>query len=560
MTVAPLGILALLLACKGTADLHAGTDSPSPTTLDQDGDGWTPEQGDCDDTDPTIHPGADEVVDGINQDCDGRIDEDTEVSDDDWDGYTELEGDCDDAEPTTYPGAEDLFLCDGLDQGCTGVDPCDSLDEAHASILHAYPYAMLGGVDMTGDGHPDVVTATGSLLVWEIPEQGGDFNYGAQVATVRSSGHTDYNQLSLLGDTNGDGFIEIVQGNYASDREWVSVLSAPLMGVMDAEDVAVAVLIGDDDSYFGRSLDAGFDASGDGVPDILVGAYREGDSIGSAYLVSGDVRGEVSMEAALARIHGDEEQDYVGYGMKFSGDNNGDGMADVLVGRWGAFGAPTRVSWFAGPITGSMSTADGDIVLEDLTREMQASSFSAPGDIDGDGIDDLTLRTFEYCTSRVHLFTSLPTMGLTDATARVDGDEQYCPAHLSYDAGFGGNVLMTDLNGDGFDDLVFGAVGSLLGGYWRDPRSGMSLLSGAVAIFVGPFSGVRSFWEADRVWVGATGGAELGHDIASAGDFNGDGLQDFWMAAPYTGEPPEDWWGPNTMDGAAYLMLGSADW
>jgi hypothetical protein len=49
------------------------TDEPTDTTgVDADGDGWTVEGGDCDDADPSVHPGAYDVpADGIDQDCDG---------------------------------------------------------------------------------------------------------------------------------------------------------------------------------------------------------------------------------------------------------------------------------------------------------------------------------------------------------------------------------------------------------------------------------------------------------------------------------------------------------
>lgn len=42
---------------------------------DADGDGWTTTEGDCDDGDPAIHPGASEVCDGVDNDCDNWIDE-----------------------------------------------------------------------------------------------------------------------------------------------------------------------------------------------------------------------------------------------------------------------------------------------------------------------------------------------------------------------------------------------------------------------------------------------------------------------------------------------------
>jgi MYXO-CTERM domain-containing protein len=78
--------------------------------------------GDCDDGDPSVHPGAVERPNGIDDDCDGAVDEDTIHSDDDGDGYSEFGGDCDDTEPEVNPGAEELPGND-VDDDCDGESP-----------------------------------------------------------------------------------------------------------------------------------------------------------------------------------------------------------------------------------------------------------------------------------------------------------------------------------------------------------------------------------------------------------------------------------------------------
>ena len=71
-----LAIVLLPLAAK--AESH-GEHSPPPfTEFDQDGDGFTVGDGDCDDTNVDINPDAVDVADGIDNDCDGEIDEDAD--------------------------------------------------------------------------------------------------------------------------------------------------------------------------------------------------------------------------------------------------------------------------------------------------------------------------------------------------------------------------------------------------------------------------------------------------------------------------------------------------
>jgi len=85
--------------------------------VDNDGDGYTETEGDCDDANIEVHPGAAEVAhDGIDQDCDG-----SDLTDADGDGYDGGDDgdDCDDTDVTIYPGASEV--CDLEDNDCNGI-------------------------------------------------------------------------------------------------------------------------------------------------------------------------------------------------------------------------------------------------------------------------------------------------------------------------------------------------------------------------------------------------------------------------------------------------------
>jgi len=87
--------------------------------IDDDEDGFTEDQGDCDDTDDRVHPDAVEIYNGIDDDCDGLIDEGTAGYDNDGDGWSYVEGDCNDEDTAIYPGAPELP--DGMDNDCDGI-------------------------------------------------------------------------------------------------------------------------------------------------------------------------------------------------------------------------------------------------------------------------------------------------------------------------------------------------------------------------------------------------------------------------------------------------------
>ncbi len=136
--------------------------------IDEDLDGWSPMDGDCDDADPAIYPGAPETCDdGVDSNCDGVTDE---LLDNDGDGYSTCQLDCDDTDPTRFPGA--VEICDHFDSDCDGdVDEgfdgdgdgwflCDDppdCDDIHADVYPGAP-EVCNGFDDDCDGVIDEQT------------------------------------------------------------------------------------------------------------------------------------------------------------------------------------------------------------------------------------------------------------------------------------------------------------------------------------------------------------------------------------------------------------------
>lgn len=134
-------VASLLLVAVGACgpDAGDGTGGDDQASTDEDGDGFAPDEGDCDDLDDTVYPGAPELDDDKDNDCDTAIDDDLPFVDDDEDGYTNVEGDCDDSEPLVNPSSVEVnvrldangnVVPEGVDNDCDGlidegVDACD---------------------------------------------------------------------------------------------------------------------------------------------------------------------------------------------------------------------------------------------------------------------------------------------------------------------------------------------------------------------------------------------------------------------------------------------------
>jgi hypothetical protein len=138
-------------------DTDTGTDT-GPVDADEDG---SPAEMDCDDADASRFPGAQEVCDGIDQDCDAEVDEGVTATvwtdgDGDVTGYADRTGDCDDGDAAVSPDAAD-DTHDGVDNDCDGAidedwDACAVPFGALDEILASYGTSSAGGVliDLSG--------------------------------------------------------------------------------------------------------------------------------------------------------------------------------------------------------------------------------------------------------------------------------------------------------------------------------------------------------------------------------------------------------------------------
>lgn len=229
-------------------------DPYNPNDLDIDGDGFSQNEGDCNDAASSTFPGAVELADGIDNDCDGVIDERTTASDDDADGFSDAAGDCNDADPLIVPGGSDA-TCDGVDNDCSGMaddDPALDCDQDGTS----YETEATLGTNPTESDNPVVVPTIVSLL---LADDAGEPSP----------------QL-LPGDVNGDGIVNLSDAQCAilASLAGLSVTSLPKClaaktaadlncdGTTNVADVQISI-----DYVIGSQLSLSVDGNQDGVVD-----------------------------------------------------------------------------------------------------------------------------------------------------------------------------------------------------------------------------------------------------------------------------------------------------
>ncbi|MES2645135.1 MAG: MopE-related protein [Myxococcota bacterium] len=269
------------------------------------------------------------------------------------------------------------------------------------------PVASAG--DVNGDGYDDLIigarydddggTDAGAAYVVHGPISGSVALSGAAAKFIGEDRY-QYAATSVApaGDLNGDGHADLILG-VPSNSEGGSgsgaayVVYGPVSGDIDLS-LADAKLFGESGDRAGCSVSAG-DIDGDGVNDLIIGAYGDNSSPGAAYVVFGPVVGDLDLSLADATFIGEDNADAAGISVASAGDVNGDGFDDVLIGAVedDDGGEDAGAAYLVyGPVSGELDLSLADVKLTGAgAGDGVGCAVAAAGDVNADGYGDLVV-------------------------------------------------------------------------------------------------------------------------------------------------------------------------
>lgn len=385
------------------------------------------------------------------------------------------------------------------------------------------------------------------------------FSFTGQTAT-EELGHA----TAPADDLDGDGLDDILICGYRNDDPVTDVgrvyvmLAASLdePGTRSTADANMTFVGEATENRLGHSIGSAGDMDGDGLPELLIGAYGHaslGVNTGKTYIIPGHTLFD-GMELTLGgdqyMFLGEAEEDASGHAVRTAWDVDGDGLDDMVVGaRRNNTGAPEGGKGYLilggnlGAVGEVRSLADADhAYYGEVEGGWVGYQATGAGDVDGDGLGDLLFgaHTSDMERGRAYLIYA-SSLGPTLESAE-NADVMFQGNMWSDQAGRS-LAPAGDVDGDDRADILIGARNA-------GDRVGRAYLVFGASVGGGTFE----LGDSDMRFIGEERLDEAGYTVSSAGDVNGDGLSDMLIGA-WEG----DFDGVSAGTGRAYLLLAPSE-